>query len=162
MIRRPPRSTRTDTLFPYTTLFRSLRPRQPRRAAGTAVHAGGAHGVDEAVVRGRVAGEHRGPAGVAFGRCLRDGVGESVHGAAGASGDGTILGMGAEPGYPSLAIEFSHLRRFTAPRVQPALRNVKLIRCAPSSGCSPSLDRKSTRVGKVCVSKFRSRWAPYH
>src|SRR3546814_15292018 len=27
MIRRPPRSTRTDTLFPYTTLFRSLRRR---------------------------------------------------------------------------------------------------------------------------------------
>src|SRR3546814_1553257 len=26
MIRRPPRSTRTDTLFPYTTLFRSLDP----------------------------------------------------------------------------------------------------------------------------------------
>src|SRR3546814_17473442 len=41
MIRRPPRSTRTDTLFPYTTLFRSARsarhghaaedPRHPRR-----------------------------------------------------------------------------------------------------------------------------------
>src|SRR3546814_14638928 len=32
MIRRPPRSTRTDTLFPYTTLFRSrsLHPRVPR------------------------------------------------------------------------------------------------------------------------------------
>src|SRR3546814_6193557 len=28
MLQRPPRSTRTDTLFPYTTLFRS-RPRQP-------------------------------------------------------------------------------------------------------------------------------------
>src|SRR3546814_2014571 len=27
MIRRPPRSTRTDTLFPYTTLFRSRRRR---------------------------------------------------------------------------------------------------------------------------------------
>src|SRR3546814_18898361 len=26
VIRRPPRSTRTDTLFPYTTLFRSLMP----------------------------------------------------------------------------------------------------------------------------------------
>src|SRR3546814_11354252 len=26
MIRRPPRSTRTDTLFPYTTLFRSIQP----------------------------------------------------------------------------------------------------------------------------------------
>src|SRR3546814_17158120 len=33
MIRRPPRSTRTDTLFPYTTLFRSL------AIAGVAVHA---------------------------------------------------------------------------------------------------------------------------
>src|SRR3546814_6960591 len=28
MIRRPPRSTRTDTLFPYTTLFRSLLARR--------------------------------------------------------------------------------------------------------------------------------------
>src|SRR3546814_7591921 len=39
MIRRPPRSTRTDTLFPYTTLFRSdgaaLQRRSPAR---TAVH----------------------------------------------------------------------------------------------------------------------------
>src|SRR3546814_14887140 len=32
MIRRPPRSTRTDTLFPYTTLFRSRSP-DKRRAA---------------------------------------------------------------------------------------------------------------------------------
>src|SRR3546814_7607472 len=31
MIRRPPRSTRTDTLFPYTTLFRS--PHDRRRSA---------------------------------------------------------------------------------------------------------------------------------
>src|SRR3546814_11216942 len=49
MIRRPPRSTRTDTLFPYTTLFRSPRlpglfdqnpqpePAQPAAAAATAV-----------------------------------------------------------------------------------------------------------------------------
>src|SRR3546814_13441737 len=37
MIRRPPRSTRTDTLFPYTTLFRSLLLQTPalrRRSAG--------------------------------------------------------------------------------------------------------------------------------
>src|SRR3546814_5989768 len=32
MIRRPPRSTRTDTLFPYTTLFRSLAGEQGRHA----------------------------------------------------------------------------------------------------------------------------------
>src|SRR3546814_11234142 len=31
MLRRPPRSTRTDTLFPYTTLFRSGRFGTPRR-----------------------------------------------------------------------------------------------------------------------------------
>src|SRR3546814_16900951 len=51
MIRRPPGSTRTDTLFPYTTLFRSstsseiFRPRRARpalpRAAGSTRH--GAH-----------------------------------------------------------------------------------------------------------------------
>src|SRR3546814_9177520 len=33
MIRRPPRSTRTDTLFPYTTLFRS-QGKQAIQAAG--------------------------------------------------------------------------------------------------------------------------------
>src|SRR3546814_11536359 len=31
IIRRPPRPTRTDTLFPYTTLFRSERRRNLRR-----------------------------------------------------------------------------------------------------------------------------------
>src|SRR3546814_9655442 len=42
MIRRPPRSTRTDTLFPYTTLFRSR-----RRAAGALLrpHPGRSHAV---------------------------------------------------------------------------------------------------------------------
>src|SRR3546814_14505810 len=33
MIRRPPRSTRTDTLFPYTTLFRSADHMRRGRAA---------------------------------------------------------------------------------------------------------------------------------
>src|SRR3546814_3184874 len=42
MIRRPPRSTRTDTLFPYTTLFRSGARRQPGHlpAAGRRGHGG--------------------------------------------------------------------------------------------------------------------------
>src|SRR3546814_6608599 len=43
MIRRPPRSTRTDTLFPYTTLFRSHQHvrREPRcrRGRGQALYA---------------------------------------------------------------------------------------------------------------------------
>src|SRR3546814_80461 len=36
MIRRPPRSTRTDTLFPYTTLFRSVWRQEPEAGAGGA------------------------------------------------------------------------------------------------------------------------------
>src|SRR3546814_7379601 len=41
MIRRPPRSTRTDTLFPYTTLFRSA---GRRRGTGQAAHGLGGAG----------------------------------------------------------------------------------------------------------------------
>src|SRR3546814_14186549 len=49
MIRRPPRSTRTDTLFPYTTLFRSA----ARRAAdGGGLCAGPAHLCEDAARQG--------------------------------------------------------------------------------------------------------------
>src|SRR3546814_4513405 len=37
MIRRPPRSTRTDTLFPYTTLFRSPHTQWRRRGSCQAI-----------------------------------------------------------------------------------------------------------------------------
>src|SRR3546814_4825807 len=56
MIRRPPRSTRTDTLFPYTTLFRS--DRRGRGARGPLARAAGTC----AARRGRDAGrseDHR-------------------------------------------------------------------------------------------------------
>src|SRR3546814_17006242 len=43
MIRRPPRSTRTDTLFPYTTLFRSP-PARVRRVACDPAGPGRDHG----------------------------------------------------------------------------------------------------------------------
>src|SRR3546814_18999826 len=40
LIRRTPRATRTDTLFPYTTLFRSHAPLSPRRGSnGVRQHA---------------------------------------------------------------------------------------------------------------------------
>src|SRR3546814_10055610 len=41
MIRRPPRSTRTDTLFPYTTLFRSPRTGHQCRQIWCALDRGG-------------------------------------------------------------------------------------------------------------------------
>src|SRR3546814_13839981 len=40
MIRRPPRSTRTDTLFPYTTLFRSVAVQAVARSLARARRAG--------------------------------------------------------------------------------------------------------------------------
>src|SRR3546814_13944123 len=47
MIRPPPRSTRTDTLFPYTTLFRSERhPRPASRRAGHRPAPAAAHARD--------------------------------------------------------------------------------------------------------------------
>src|SRR3546814_8225667 len=72
MIRRPPRSTRTDTLFPYTTLFRSLARADDRGGGGgreDAVaadqHAGGAvgrrhlqDGLDGAIVEVARSEEH--------------------------------------------------------------------------------------------------------
>src|SRR3546814_1917877 len=64
MIRRPPRSTRTDTLFPYTTLFRSQRPDPPRYAV--------------AAGRGRATGDRTGRAfrhGAALLRSASQGAG---------------------------------------------------------------------------------------
>src|SRR3546814_8006202 len=43
MIRRPPRSTRTDTLFPYTTLFRSPGPGPTRVRRGPGQLSGRQH-----------------------------------------------------------------------------------------------------------------------
>src|SRR3546814_7922993 len=48
MIRRPPRSTRTDTLFPYTTLFRSV---LQRLGGGEPAVAGSERDVDQRIAR---------------------------------------------------------------------------------------------------------------
>src|SRR3546814_18075525 len=53
MIRRPPRSTRTDTLFPYTTLFRSNNP-ATGQTTGT-VHEASEADVADAVAAARAA-----------------------------------------------------------------------------------------------------------
>src|SRR3546814_15588606 len=45
MIRRPPRSTRTDTLFPYTTLFRSSQGNKLRLTTAAEALAGSGHDI---------------------------------------------------------------------------------------------------------------------
>src|SRR3546814_237223 len=60
MIRRPPRSTRTDTLFPYTTLFRSGLPDRQQRRKIVAQHlarfATGIEGLDRVLHGGLIEG----------------------------------------------------------------------------------------------------------
>src|SRR3546814_7760398 len=75
MIQLPPRSTRTDTLFPYTTLFRSPARRAvlQRLAHGEDRAAGGLHRA------GRVRDQAR-PHEGGEGRLLRRGAGDLRHG----------------------------------------------------------------------------------
>src|SRR3546814_82283 len=57
MIRRPPRSTRTDTLFPYTTLFRSTDAIADRAYFASLAHIGKSLFLDQ--VPGNILIEHR-------------------------------------------------------------------------------------------------------
>src|SRR3546814_9022395 len=88
MIRRPPRSTRTDTLFPYTTLFRSHgnAPERSRRRALEACsgRVRDARELDDVVARGLL-----------FGARLLEHFGGGVHAAAAA---GTAAGAHGELG----------------------------------------------------------------
>src|SRR3546814_9095489 len=61
MIRRPPRSTRTDTLFPYTTLFRSARarPSSPHVRARDPYAPNHQYGVDPAASAMRLTGQRQ-------------------------------------------------------------------------------------------------------
>src|SRR3546814_9886170 len=66
MIRRPPRSTRTDTLFPYTTLFRSFKIRGTeiyQEITRLATEAAGVYGLINHADRGGTRLPHPGPEG---------------------------------------------------------------------------------------------------
>src|SRR3546814_13975764 len=149
MTRRPQRSTRTDTLFPYTTLFRS----QPLIAQV------GSHnlavGIDQvvlwyaayAILHGnRVAP----PFEVRYVYPRQ-----------------TVLFDGLQP---SLAAAFA-IERYTE-HFQPfifvsfvGLYQVGVFRPAGGAPAGPEVDQHSSeerRVGKECVSTYSSRWSPKH
>src|SRR3546814_17677827 len=136
MIRRPPRSTRTDTLFPYTTLFRSGKdrrgssspepppsrptawsPRPPRRRQGQSVP---------------------GPRSKSLAPSLSPSI----------------------PGQPHRLLE--QVER----DVEAAQYRRDLLPAIAFGRLDQPRDRDSRseerRVGKECVSTCRSRWSTYH
>src|SRR3546814_12220359 len=138
MRRRPPRSTRTDTLFPYTTLFRSRAKIRRSDAAGSAWPRSGKQAGD--LVRCAPDGELQG--------CVR------------------MLGMSMD------RLERSHAVRRDAAAAEQRLD----VRRVPLSSMSSDEALRSRilparaavrrseerRVGKECVSTFRSRCSPYN
>src|SRR3546814_17244972 len=132
MIRLPPRSTRTDTLVPYTTLFRSCHPGALQRV-----------GVAELPPQSQQRGVPRPglgdqgpvlPARAGGAEDLREADPEQRAG-----------GRRLRPGD---AGDAGPLQRDDAAEGTRELR--------------PVLRSEERRVGKECVSTCRSRWAPYH
>src|SRR3546814_15771162 len=109
MIRRPPRSTRTDTLFPYTTLFRS---RLARASRGTDPLRGRPRDPEHAADRPSVARSPRGADGAAAGD----------DGCAPLAADGRPRPYGADRSQPRAQARFGRVRRADPGRWQPVDR----------------------------------------
>src|SRR3546814_14583651 len=138
MFRRPPRSTRTDTLFPYTTLFRSL-------AAG--------RGSSEA--RGLIP-----PSGpVALARAWGD---QSPHALFHAERR-TIMSLkefaDTLPDYAKdIRLNISSL--LNDQMLGDQRKYGLLLACAPGTGYQPTVRSEERRGGKACVRQFRSWLSP--
>src|SRR3546814_14510596 len=140
MLWRPPRSTRTYTIFPYTTLFRAEAPRAPQ-FQGASVN-----DEDAAAVLG--------PGGVVGAEHSRPLLTVADGGEAG--------GIGAQRNQI-----VAHCIGPAIAEGQVVLARAALVRMAFDGqghrwiGVQPSRSEES-RVGKECVSTGRSRRAPYH
>src|SRR3546814_17771492 len=138
MRRRPPRSTRTDTPFPYATLFRSLRGReQPVAGEGGEAEAGlhAAERVCEfAVMVGREV--------------------EIVH----RTGD-VEIGIGIEP-LDERAALMTEIALDLKLRLAEVVDQVRAVLQVAAELAVPRSEER--RVGKECVSTCRSRWSPDH
>src|SRR3546814_7113116 len=186
MIRRPPRSTRTDTLFPYTTLFRS-----EELAAETAPTRTGwprGSGLAELVRLGGEADDHGALADV-------DHAGQAHHAlehldvvrAAGVA-QGGVAGQGAhfvefaavanrdvrgqQAGVDAARGELEHLLRGRVEtlhlRHRPGVAAIAAQhRLAAQRGAERGAEQaharsEERRVGKACFSTSRSGWSPTH
>src|SRR3546814_20035506 len=144
MLRRPPRSTRTDTLFPYTTLFRSdkVKVLTIRATAFDAAAAEGGSAAVEAVEGG-------GDTGLATFK-------------------GQELTKSERPELTTASIVISGGRGMQSgdnfvmlERIADKLgAAVGASRAAVDAGFVPNDRSEERRVGKACVSTCRSRWYP--
>src|SRR3546814_20457383 len=134
MLRRPPRSTRTDPLFPYTTLFRS---------AAELIHRGAA--VDEILHH---LGRHLGRIG-----------GDALVGDAVVAGEDGGIGTVDRRRIAALPGGQPHRQLLQSPERAGRLGELALAQ----KGVLRSLLRsEERRVGKECVGTCRSRWWPVH
>src|SRR3546814_16725534 len=139
MIRRPPRSARTDTLFPYTTLFRS--PASlfwlPPKNATAGVFPGGRDTVQALTLRG-----------IPWLQSI----------SAGTRGI-SIIGTPTDASGEAWA---TSQRRKPRPRWLP--RNTNFVPATIRQRHTTALHSRpeESSVGQESVSKCRSRWGPYH
>src|SRR3546814_15273325 len=122
MIRRPPRSTRTDTLFPYTTLFRSVPRRRDRRPV------------------------ERGIADILLAVRIADADLQRIDPVAALE---LVIDVGLQCEFLGVIILQMRLDE----------RHPVIVRIGEAAVGVRSEER---RVGKECVSTFRSRWSLYH
>src|SRR3546814_3276733 len=152
MILRPPRSTRTDTLFPYTTLFRSPSPSSDLISASV-------------LVKGQLST----PAefGAIVLRANPDGSSVRLRDVADIEVGGESYNFSSRlNGQPSAAIGVQLSPTGNALATSEAVRE-KMAELAgffpPGIQYDVPYDRsEERRVGKECVSTCRSRRAPYH
>src|SRR3546814_11407413 len=136
MLRRPPRSTRTDTLFPYTTLFRSL----------------SARGHDLVGAEGKGGGITKGPCHLSFpDRTMRlCAILDQEKAVLSAN-----LRQCVHVAGPSRQVNADN-RLCPGRQHSPDRIGIDIL--------ADQIDIRSEerRVGKECVSTCRSRWSPYH
>src|SRR3546814_16350861 len=134
MIRRPPRSTRTDTLFPYTTLFRSNQVR---------FIGAGVIGVAAIWTLLRIIGP----------------ILSGIRSAMAASRARRVGGEGLPLKERDIPIGIVALVSGAA-LIPITFLLIDFIDGGPLAGITVRSEER--RVGKECVSTCRSRWSPYH
>src|SRR3546814_13742366 len=134
MIRRPPRSTRTDTLFPYSTLFRSIVQQAFEEGITDLNRLARSLSTAAAVVLGHAA--------CSLVNDVTDELAERLYGRTWIAEE--VAGQPVPGGLePSLLVEPDG-------------------KVTGHAGCNGYFRSEERRVGKECVSTCRSRWSPSH